>query len=84
MQRTIKATLAEKLGLNIERDDVIQTLGWQRSSYGYRQKLDFCCAKGNAEVRWPLRSIVTNSPGSISLINSAFTISKAQVSDAST
>ncbi|WP_245611041.1 MULTISPECIES: hypothetical protein [unclassified Wolbachia] len=36
MQKTIKATLAEKLGLSIERNDVIQTLGWQRSSHGYR------------------------------------------------
>lgn len=36
IQRTIKATLAEKLGLSIERNDVIQTLGWQRSSHGYR------------------------------------------------
>lgn len=39
MQRTIKATLAKKLGLNIERNDVIQTVGWPGSScrdYGYR------------------------------------------------
>jgi hypothetical protein len=36
MQKTIKATLAKELGLSIERNDVIQTLGWQRSSHGYR------------------------------------------------
>ncbi|WP_353274677.1 hypothetical protein [Wolbachia endosymbiont (group B) of Hofmannophila pseudospretella] len=39
IQRTIKTTLAKKLGLNIERNDVIQTVGWPGSSrrdYGYR------------------------------------------------
>lgn len=39
MQRTIKEKLASKLGLNIERNDVIQTLGWPGSmgkEYGYR------------------------------------------------
>lgn len=39
IQRTVKATLAKKLGLNIKRNDVIQTLGWPGSSrkdYGYR------------------------------------------------
>ncbi|WP_265033211.1 hypothetical protein [Wolbachia endosymbiont (group A) of Sicus ferrugineus] len=28
MQRTIKEKLANQLGLNIKRDDVIQTIGW--------------------------------------------------------
>ncbi|WP_342068454.1 hypothetical protein [Wolbachia endosymbiont (group B) of Melanargia galathea] len=39
IQRTIKTTLAKKLGLNIERNDVIETVGWPGSSrkdYGYR------------------------------------------------
>ncbi|MDR1139419.1 MAG: hypothetical protein LBJ80_04175 [Rickettsiales bacterium] len=36
MQKMIKATLAKELGLSIERNDVIQTLGWQRLSHGYR------------------------------------------------
>ncbi|MDN5248196.1 MAG: hypothetical protein QWI36_03615 [Wolbachia endosymbiont of Tyrophagus putrescentiae] len=36
IQRTIKTALAKKLGLNIERNDVIQTVGWSRSSHGYR------------------------------------------------
>jgi len=39
IQRTIKTTLAKKLGLNIGRNDVIQTVGWPGSSrkdYGYR------------------------------------------------
>jgi hypothetical protein len=39
IQRTIKTLLAKELGLNVERNDVIQTLGWPGSSgrdYGYR------------------------------------------------
>ena len=39
MQRTITEKLASKLGLNIERNDVIQALGWPGSGgkeYGYR------------------------------------------------
>ncbi|HCE59727.1 MAG TPA: hypothetical protein DEQ74_02770, partial [Wolbachia sp.] len=39
IQRTIKTTLAKRLGLNIGRNDVIQTVGWPGSSrkdYGYR------------------------------------------------
>lgn len=39
MQERIKSILARKLGLNIERDDVIQTVGWPGSSSkgnGYR------------------------------------------------
>lgn len=39
MQRTIKEKLANQLGLNIKRDDVIQTIGWPEltcKEHGYR------------------------------------------------
>ncbi|APR98641.1 hypothetical protein [Wolbachia endosymbiont of Folsomia candida] len=39
MQRTIKEKLANQLGLGIEREDVIQTIGWPElacKEYGYR------------------------------------------------
>ena len=39
MQRTIKEKLASQLGLNIKRDDIIQTIGWPElgcKEYGYR------------------------------------------------
>lgn len=39
MQKTIEETLAKELGVNIKRDDIIQTLGWpgfKKQEYGYR------------------------------------------------
>ena len=39
MQKAIEETLAKELGVNIKRDDIIQTLGWpgfKRQEYGYR------------------------------------------------
>lgn len=39
MQKAIEETLAKELGVNIKRDDIIQTLGWpgfKKQEYGYR------------------------------------------------
>ena len=39
MQKAIEETLATELGVNIKRDDIIQTLGWpgfKKQEYGYR------------------------------------------------